>query len=126
MIWNNIPLAAVRVLSLEVLIKVNIMRRAQSTIEYILVIGALAASLIIMGAYMKRGFQGNVRGLSDQIGEQYEPGRMSINNIETVTVIDSETTESTSSDGSLASQDSDSEQRQTISRSIQERIDDLR
>jgi hypothetical protein len=126
LIWNNIPLAAVRVLSLEVLIKVNIMRRAQSTIEYILVIGALAASLIIMGAYMKRGFQGNVRGLSDQIGEQYEPGRMSINNIETVTVIDSETTESTSSDGSLASQDSDSEQRQTISRSIQERIDDLR
>jgi len=79
------------------------MRRAQSTLEYILMIGSLAAVLIIMGAYMKRGFQGNVRALSDQLGEQYSPGNMDIRISEATRIISSEDSESKSSRGSLTS-----------------------
>jgi hypothetical protein len=78
-----------------------------------------------MGAYMKRGFQGNVRGLSDQLGEQYSPGNMTINNSETTTLNSTETSESKSSDGTLTKQTSDSSQTQTLSRQASENIEAL-
>ena len=59
------------------------MRRGQSTLEYICLIGILAAALFWMSVYMKRGFQGKVRGLADQIGEQYSPGNVSLSTKET-------------------------------------------
>ncbi len=60
------------------------MRRAQSTLEYIFLIAMLAVALIVMSAYMKRGFQGNWRQLSEQVGAgSYDPKNTTINNTET-------------------------------------------
>ncbi|MFA5092494.1 MAG: hypothetical protein WC543_00920 [Candidatus Omnitrophota bacterium] len=49
--------------------------KAQSTLEYVILIGFVVAALIAMGVYMKRGVQGKIRDSSDQIGEQYEAGK---------------------------------------------------
>ncbi len=62
------------------------MRRGQSTVEYLFLIGMAAAVLIGMGVYMKRGYQGHVRGLGDQVGSQYSPSTAAINNQEVKTI----------------------------------------
>jgi len=49
------------------------LRKAQSTLEYTLVIAIFAAALISMTVYIKRGFQGNYRKTADEIGSAYEP-----------------------------------------------------
>jgi hypothetical protein len=41
-----------------------------------------AAVLISMAVYMKRGYQGQVRGLGDQVASQYSPSTAVINNRE--------------------------------------------
>ncbi|MFA5092497.1 MAG: hypothetical protein WC543_00935 [Candidatus Omnitrophota bacterium] len=46
--------------------------KAQSTLEYVILIGFVVAALIAMGVYMKRGVQGKIRDSSDQIGGQYD------------------------------------------------------
>jgi Flp pilus assembly pilin Flp len=48
-------------------------KRAQSTLEYALLIGVIVAGLIAMQMYLKRGYQGKLRESTDQIGEQYSP-----------------------------------------------------
>ena len=59
-------------------------RRGQSTLEYIFFIAMLAAALIVMLVYMKRGFEGNWRQLSEQVGAgSYDPKNTTINNTET-------------------------------------------
>jgi uncharacterized protein (UPF0333 family) len=47
------------------------MRKGQSTLEYVILLGFVVAALIAMGIYIKRGMQGKLRESSDQIGEQY-------------------------------------------------------
>ena len=44
------------------------MRRGQGVLEYAFMIGIAAAVIIAMAAYVKRGFQGHLRGASEQIG----------------------------------------------------------
>ena len=61
-------------------------RQGQSTVEYLFLIGLAAASLISMAVYMKRGYQGYVRNLSDQIGSQFSPYGAQINTLETKNV----------------------------------------
>jgi hypothetical protein len=46
--------------------------KAQSTLEYVVLIGFVVAALIAMSFYMKRGVQGRLRESVDQIGEQYD------------------------------------------------------
>jgi len=46
--------------------------KAQSSLEYVILLGFVVAALIAMGAYMKRGAQGRLRESTDQIGEQYD------------------------------------------------------
>ena len=48
-------------------------RRAQSSLEYALLIVAAVAALIAVQVYMKRGIQGRLRASSDQIGSHFEP-----------------------------------------------------
>lgn len=48
-------------------------KRAQSTLEYALLIGVIVAGLIAMQMYLKRGYQGKLRESTDQIGDQYSP-----------------------------------------------------
>ena len=49
-------------------------KRAQSTLEYALMIAVVVGALIAMQVYVKRGLQGKLKDSTDQIGEQYSPG----------------------------------------------------
>jgi len=46
-------------------------RKAQSTLEYAMVIACVVGALIAMQIYIKRGIQGKLRDAADEIGEQY-------------------------------------------------------
>jgi predicted RNase H-like nuclease (RuvC/YqgF family) len=60
------------------------MKRGQSTLDYILLIGVVAAGLVAMLVYVNRGFQGNVRDKADQLSSwQYDPNNITIDNTET-------------------------------------------
>lgn len=48
-------------------------KRAQSTLEYAVLIGVITAGLIGMQVYLKRGFQGKLREGADSMGEQFSP-----------------------------------------------------
>lgn len=48
-------------------------KKAQSTLEYAVVITAIVAALVTMQIYIKRGLQGRMRQSADSIGEQYAP-----------------------------------------------------
>jgi Flp pilus assembly pilin Flp len=50
-------------------------KKAQSTLEYAVIIAVIAAALVAMNVYMKRGMQGKLRESADKIGEQYSAGR---------------------------------------------------
>lgn len=46
-------------------------QRAQSVLEYAVVVACLAGALLVMQIYVKRSIQGRVRDAADEIGEQY-------------------------------------------------------
>ena len=72
------------------------MKRGQTTLEYILLIGIAAVGLIVMLVYVSRGHQGNLRSQADQLSAgQYTPGKTIIDNSESKTLI------STASSGSI-------------------------
>ena len=48
--------------------------RAQSTLEYAVIIAVVVAALLTMQVYIKRGLQGRLRSVADEIGQQYDPG----------------------------------------------------
>ncbi|MBD3263866.1 MAG: hypothetical protein GF375_02035 [Candidatus Omnitrophica bacterium] len=51
------------------------MKKAQSTLEYALLITVVIGALLTMQNYLKRGMQGSLRDKSDQISEaHYSPG----------------------------------------------------
>jgi len=54
-------------------------RRAQSVMEYAALTAIIAAALIGMSIYMKRGMAGRLRGAADSIGEQYDPKATTFN-----------------------------------------------
>jgi uncharacterized protein (UPF0333 family) len=49
-------------------------RKAQTTLEYAILIGVIVAGLIAMQIYLKRGWQGKLRDSADSMGEQFSPG----------------------------------------------------
>jgi uncharacterized protein (UPF0333 family) len=49
-------------------------KRAQSTLEYAVLVFVIVAALIAMQVYIKRGMQGRIRSSTDEIGEQYSSG----------------------------------------------------
>ncbi|MBP7835972.1 MAG: hypothetical protein KA022_00670 [Candidatus Omnitrophica bacterium] len=54
------------------------MRRAQSTLEFAIVIFAIVAALLAMQVYIRRGLQGKLRASADEFSvQQYAPGKMS-------------------------------------------------
>ena len=60
------------------------LRKAQSTLEYVYLLAIMAAAIIAMLVYMKRGFQGNLRGQAEQIGAgYYDPKNTSVDSVET-------------------------------------------
>lgn len=46
--------------------------KAQSTLEYALVIAAVIGALLAINAYMKKGIQGRLKESADQIGKQFD------------------------------------------------------
>ena len=54
-------------------------KRAQTTLEYAILIGVVAAALIAMQMYLKRGYQGKIRDSADSMGGQFSPGLTAYN-----------------------------------------------
>jgi hypothetical protein len=48
--------------------------KAQSTLEYALLIGVVVGVLLTMQNYLKRSMQGRLQTTADEIGEHYAPG----------------------------------------------------
>ena len=46
--------------------------KAQSTLEYALVIAAVIGALLAINVYMKKGMQGRLKESTDQIGKQFD------------------------------------------------------
>lgn len=67
-------------------------RRAQSAVEYVVVLAAVAAALLSMAVYMKRGVSGNLRGSADSVGEQYHPKHSSTGDAGMTQTFSSDTT----------------------------------
>ena len=65
-------------------------RKAQSTLEYAVLIIIVIGALLSIQTYIKRGVQGRLRQASDDIGDQYSAGNM---NQTRVTVFHSRTNE---------------------------------
>jgi len=58
--------------------KVRQNRKAQTTLEYAVLIGVIVAGLIAMQIYLKRGWQGKLRESADNMGSQFTPGQTRI------------------------------------------------
>jgi uncharacterized protein (UPF0333 family) len=54
-------------------------KRAQSTLEYAILIGVIAAALIGMQAYVKRGYSGKLKDGADSMGDQFAPQHTTFN-----------------------------------------------
>lgn len=49
-------------------------RKAQSTLEYAILIGIVVGALLSMQNFLKRSFQGKLQSLGDNLGDPYSPG----------------------------------------------------
>ena len=49
--------------------------RAQTLLEYTIVLVIIVAALLTMNVYLRRGLQGRWKESVDQLGEQYNPGQ---------------------------------------------------
>lgn len=67
-------------------------RKGQTIQEYLVVLGLVAAAMIAMQAYVKRGVQGSMRDLADKISsEQFEAQDTTLSNSVTRTGSSTET-----------------------------------
>ena len=53
-------------------------KKAQSTLEYAVLIIIVIGALLSIQVYLKRGIQGRMRSASDDIGSQYKVGGMNM------------------------------------------------
>ncbi|MFA6217555.1 MAG: hypothetical protein WDL87_07925 [Candidatus Omnitrophota bacterium] len=53
---------------------IRLTKRAQSTLEYAVIIAVVVGALIAMQVYVKRGLQGRLRQATDDVGDQFSPG----------------------------------------------------
>jgi hypothetical protein len=58
--------------------------KAQSMIEYSMMVACLVAALVAMQIYVKRGIQGRIRNAADEIGEQYSTTTTTSSLIQTI------------------------------------------
>ncbi len=66
-------------------------KKAQSTLEYAILIGVVVAALIATQVYLKRGYQGKLRESADSAGEQFSPGYTTYDYTTTATTVSNET-----------------------------------
>ncbi len=48
--------------------------KAQTTLEYAILIGVIVAGLVATQVYLKRGYQGKLKESADSMGQQFSPG----------------------------------------------------
>ena len=53
-------------------------RKAQSTIEYVVLVIIIIGALITIQVYIKRGVQGRMKQATDDIGDQFSPGNTNV------------------------------------------------
>ena len=53
-------------------------KKAQSTLEYAILIIVIIAALISIQVYIKRGIQGRLKSSADDIGDQFSPGNTNV------------------------------------------------
>jgi hypothetical protein len=53
-------------------------RKGQSILEYAILLAVVIAVLLIMQAFVKRGYQGSLKSSSDKMGEQFSAGGTTI------------------------------------------------
>ena len=56
-------------------------KKAQSTLEYAILIAVIVGALIGMQTYVKRGLQGRLKVATDDVGSQFEPGTTDIHSL---------------------------------------------
>lgn len=49
-------------------------KRAQTTLEYAILICVIVGGLVAMQVYLKRGYQGKLKEGADSMGQQFSPG----------------------------------------------------
>lgn len=54
-------------------------KKAQSTLEYAILIVIIVGALLTIQVYIKRGIQGRLKSASDDIGDQFSPGNTRLN-----------------------------------------------
>jgi len=52
-------------------------KKAQSTLEYAILIGVVVGALLSMQNFLKRGFQGKLHNIVENLGDPYSPGHTS-------------------------------------------------
>lgn len=57
-------------------------KKAQSTLEYALLISAVIAAFLAINLYLTRGVQGKLKGSADQLGDQFDPAGNFINSFQ--------------------------------------------
>jgi len=50
------------------------LRRAQSIVEFSVLVALVIAALVVMQVYIKRSYQGRIKRETDSLGQQYSPG----------------------------------------------------
>ena len=71
-------------------------KKAQSTLEYAILIIIIIGALLAVQTYIKRGIQGKLKSSSDDIGDQFSPDNTKVSK---VTTTRSNTVESFGTDG---------------------------
>ncbi|MFA5157451.1 MAG: hypothetical protein WC532_08755 [Candidatus Omnitrophota bacterium] len=56
----------------------------QSIVEYAILLGVIIAALLIMQAFIKRGYQGGLKDSADKMGEQFSAGNTTIKQARTM------------------------------------------
>ena len=58
-------------------------KRAQSTLEYAVIVSVVVAGLVVMQIYMRRAVEGKMHDSSDRLGEQYSAGNVTYKRVTT-------------------------------------------
>lgn len=59
--------------------KFRLKKKAQTTLEYAILIGIIAAALVTAQIYVKRGYEGKLRSGADSMGQQFSPEHSTYN-----------------------------------------------
>ena len=89
-------------------------RRAQTTLEYAVLIGVIVGGLVAMQIYLKRGWQGKLRDSADNMGGQFSPEHTEYSYTTTSNTVSSETLNAGTSTTNITAQNSNKSGSETV------------